>query len=153
MSFVNPIDYTGFSSPFRADLVANNRNITEAKKKAGNYLRTGDLGSLGASQYGQAVGQGFLDDAGAYAAAQQRSANAFSEVTNAFRGFSGFAAAGGFGKPATQFSQPVFGQPGARETIGGYGGNEFFKPSEIPGFDTSPITMTPRDMTKYPLKP
>ena len=62
-----------------------------------------------------------------------------------------FGAAGGFGK-VTDFSQPVFGAPGARETIGGYGGNEFFTPSEIPGFDTSPITYTARDMTKYPLK-
>ncbi len=72
MSFVNPIDYTGFSSPFRADLVANNRNIAEAKKKAGNYLRAGDLGNFGASQFGQAVGQKFMDKAGAYAEAQQR---------------------------------------------------------------------------------
>tara|TARA_Y100000401_G_scaffold93489_1_gene79766 strand:- start:637 stop:1068 length:432 start_codon:yes stop_codon:yes gene_type:complete len=141
MSFVNPIDYTGFSSPFRADLVANNRNVAEAKKKAGNYLRAGRMGGLGASQYGQAVGQGFLDDAGAYAAAQQRGANAFSGVANAVGSIGGFAAAGGFGKPATQFSQPVFGQPKARETIGGYGGNEFFKPSDIPGFDYSPIPL------------
>lgn len=141
MSFVNPIDYTGFSSPFRADLVANNRNMAEAKKRAGNYLRAGDIGGLGASQYGQAVGQGFLDDAGAYAAAQQRGANMFSGFANAIGSIGGFAAAGGFGKPATQFSQPVFGQPGARETIGGYGGNEFFKPSDIPGFDYSPIPL------------
>ena len=49
MSFVNPIDYTGFSSPFRADLVANNRNMAEAKKRAGNYLRAGEIGGLGAS--------------------------------------------------------------------------------------------------------
>ena len=141
MSFVNPIDYTGFSSPFRADLVANNRNITEAKKRVGNYLRVGEIGGFGASQYGQAVGQGFLDDAGAYAAAQQRGANTFSGFANAIGSIGGFAAAGGFGKPATQFSQPVFGQPGARETIGGYGGNEFFKPSEIPGFDYTPIPL------------
>ena len=96
MSFVNPIDYTGFSSPFRADLVANNRNAAEAKKKAGNYLRAGKLGGFGASQYGKAVGQGFLDDAGAYAAAQQRGANMFSGIAGAVGMVGGMGAQGMF---------------------------------------------------------
>ena len=51
----------------------------------------------------------------------------------------------------TEFSQPVPGDPKARETIGGYDGDEYFKPSEIPGF-IKPRPMVPRDMVKYPLK-
>lgn len=65
---------------------------------------------------------------------------------------SGFIGAIGSMPKTTEFSQPVKGFPGARETIGGYGGNEFFTPSEISGFDTSPITISPRDMSKYPLR-
>ena len=105
MSFVNPIDYTGFSSPFRADLVANNRNMAEAKKRAGNYLRAGEIGGLGASQYGQAVGQGFLDDAGAYAAAQQRGANMFSKFANV-AGMVGGLGAQGAGNNFDKFFNP-----------------------------------------------
>ena len=141
MSLSNPIDYTGFSSPFRADLVANESNRAAAAKRVGAYKRAGDLGGFGASAFGEAVGNKYLTEAGAYAAAQQRGADMFSGVANAVGSIGGFAAAGGFGKPATEFSQPVFGQPGARETIGGYGGNEFFKPSDIPGFDYSPIPL------------
>lgn len=110
MSFINPIDYTGFSSPFRADLVANNRNAAEAKKKAGNYLRAGKMGGFGASQYGQAVGQGFLDDAGAYAAAQQRRANMFSGIAGAVGMVGGMGAQGMFDPSKTFHSGGVFGQ-------------------------------------------
>ncbi len=53
----------------------------------------------------------------------------------------------------TEFSQPVPGNPGARETIGGYGGNEYFTPSEVPGFTTPDFSLnTPRDVVKYPYK-
>ena len=129
MSFVNPIDYTGFSSPFRADLVANNRNMAEAKKKAGNYLRAGKLGGFGASQYGQAVGQGFLDDAGAYAAAQQRGANSFSGFANLAGSIGGFAAQGGFnnfGKTiGVDRRSPGMGIPGSVAP----GGGEYYGPA------------------------
>ena len=112
MSFVNPIDYTGFSSPFRADLVANNRNMAEAKKKAGNYLRAGKMGGFGASQFGQAVSQGFLDDAQAYANQQAQNASRFGNIANLAGSIGGFAAMGGFsgggpGKMATLDSTPM----------------------------------------------
>ena len=141
MSFMNPVDVTGISSPFNVDLAVKARNQAEAFTKSQAALRAGALGGAAASFLGKAQGQKFMDEAGAYAAAQQRGADMFSGVANAVGSIGGFAAAGGFGKPATEFSQPVFGQPGARETIGGYGGNEFFKPSDIPGFDYSPIPL------------
>ena len=153
MSLTNPVDFTGFSSPFNVDLAVNARNKADAYTKSQAALRAGALGGSAASFLGKAKGQQFMDEAGAYVQQQGQKADMFGKAMGAVSGIGSFAAMGGFGSPATDFSQPVFGQPGARETIGGYGGNEFFKPSEIPGFDTSSITMTPRDMTKYPLIP
>ena len=141
MSLVNPIDYTGFSSPFRSDLVVNQQNRSEAYKKAGAFKKVGEIGGGAAASFGNAIGEQFKIDAGQYAQQQGQTAKTVSGLFNLAGGIGGFAAQGGFGSPATEFSQPVVGQPGARETIGGYGGNEFFKPSEIPGFDYTPIRL------------
>lgn len=138
MSFVNPIDYTGFSSPFRADLVANNRNMAEAKKRAGNYLRAGEIGGLGASQYGQAVGQGFLDDAGAYAAAQQRGANMFSKFANVAGMVGGLGAQGAFGNNFDKFFNP--------NSYGGTGSTGITTPGKYGSFNPGSVNA---DLTKY----
>jgi len=69
-----------------------------------------------------------------YAADQQRGASTFGTIASAVGnlGSMGIQKFGGMGK--TDFSQPVDGVPGARETIGGYDSYETFNPSEIPGF-------------------
>lgn len=134
MSFVNPIDYTGFSSPFRADLVANNRNMAEAKKKAGNYLRAGNLGGSAASQFGKAVGQGFMDEAGAYDAAQQRGANTFSGFANAIGTIGGIGASGGFNN--------LFGG-GAQIKGPSIGTYDWNTPLDIGGFTPTDILSNP----------
>lgn len=141
MNLMNPVDFTGFSSPFKVDLAVNARNKADAYTKSQAALRAGAFAGGAASFLGQAQGQKFMDEAGAFTQQQQQNASNFGNIMNLAGGIGGFAAQGGFGSPATEFSQPVVGQPGARETIGGYGGNEFFKPSEIPGFDYTPIRL------------
>ncbi len=143
MSLMNPVDVTGISSPFDPTLAINARNKAEAYTKSKAALRAGALGGSAASFLGKAHGQKFMDEAGAFLQQEGQKADIFGKAMGAVTGFGNFAAMGGFGSPATDFSQPVFGQPGARETIGGYGGNEFFKPSDIPGFDYSPISLKP----------
>jgi hypothetical protein len=143
MSFLNSgIDVTSFmGDSFDTGMAVNARNKANAYMKGSAAKRAGDLAGKGLGLFGEFKGKDFLADAGAYAQQQQQKADMFGTVMNLVGGIGGRAALGGFGKPATQFSQPVFGQPGARETIGGYGGDEFFKPSDIPGFDYSPIPL------------
>ena len=136
MSLTNPIDYTGFSSPFKADVVANHRNIAEAKKKAGNYLRAGMIGGFGASELGKGIGSNFLTEARAYAAAQQRTADMFGKAADAVGSIGGFAAAGGFNKPPTEppteftyDSNIKFDTGVDPEKFGKLGNYEYFKPS------------------------
>jgi len=142
---------TNFSDPFDVNKVAQTNNRERAKLKSQAFLTDSNLGGNALGTYAQNKAENIMAKANAAAQATTQNAAGISGIFDAVGSIGSFGAAGGFGK-VTDFSQPVFGSPGARETIGGYGGNEFFKPSEIPGFDTSTITVTPRDMTKYPLK-
>ena len=142
---------TNFSDPFDVNKVAQTNNRERAKLKSQAFLTDSNLGGAAIGIYGKNKAENIMAKANAAAAATTQNAAGISGIFDAVGNIGSFGAAGGFGK-VTDFSQPVFGSPGARETIGGYGGNEFFKPSEIPGFDTSTISVTPRDMTKYPLK-
>jgi hypothetical protein len=128
MSLTNPIDYTGFSSPFNVDLAVNARNKADAFTKSQAALRAGALGGSAASFLGKAKGQQFMDEAGAYAAAQQRGADMFSGVANAVGSIGGFAAAGGFGGGAAMKGPSVGTFDGAFNTGLDVGG---FTPSEI----------------------
>ena len=142
---------TNFSDPFDVNKVAETNNRERAKLLSQSFLTDSDLGGKAIGIFGKNKAEDIAAKAQASANRTASNAAGISGIFNAVGSIGSFGAAGGFGK-VTDFSQPVFGSPGARETIGGYGGNEFFTPSEIPGFDTSPITYTARDMTKYPLK-
>ena len=97
MSLTNPIDYTGFSSPFNVDLAVNARNQADAFTKSQAALRAGALGGSAASFLGKAQGQKFLDDAGAFVQQQEQNADMFGKAMGAVSGFGTFAAMGGFG--------------------------------------------------------
>jgi hypothetical protein len=140
-----------FSDPFDVNKVAGTNSREQAKLKSQAFLTDSNLGGAATGIFAKNKAEDIMAKANASAQSTANNAAGISGIFNAVGSIGSFGAAGGFGK-VTDFSQPVFGSPGARETIGGYGGNEFFKPSEIPGFDTSTITVTPRDMTKHPLK-
>ena len=142
---------TNFNDPFDVNKVSQTNNRERAKLRSQTFLTDSNLGGAAIGIYGKNKAEDIMAKANAAAQATTQNAAGISGIFDAVGSIGSVGAAGGFGK-VTDFSQPVFGSPGARETIGGYGGNEFFKPSEIPGFDTSTITVTPRDMTKYPLK-
>ena len=97
MSLTNPIDYTGFSSPFNVDLAVNARNKADAFTKSQAALRAGALGGSGTYFLGKAKGQKFLDEAGAYAQQQGQNADMFGKAMGAVSGIGSFAAMGGFG--------------------------------------------------------
>ena len=142
---------TNFSDPFDVNKVAGTDSRERAKLKSQTFLTDSQLGGAATGIFAQNKAEDIMAKAGASAQRTASNAAGISGIFNAVGSIGSFGAAGGFGK-VTDFSQPVFGSPGARETIGGYGGNEFFTPSEVPGFDTSTISVIPRDMTKYPLK-
>ena len=144
-------DPTNFSDPFDVNKVAETNNRERAKLLSQSFLTDSDLGGKAIGIFGKNKAEDIAAKAQASANRTASNAAGISGIFNAVGSIGSFGAAGGFGK-VTDFSQPVFGSPGARETIGGYGGNEFFTPSEIPGFDTSTISVTPRDMTKHPFK-
>ena len=128
MSFVNPIDYTGFSSPFKADVVTNQQNRSDAYKRAGAFKRAGDLGGFGAASFGNAIGEQFKIDAGLYAQKQGQMANTVGGLFDLAGGIGGFAAQGGFGG-GSQMKGPSVGTfDGAWNTDLNIGG---FTPSEI----------------------
>ena len=143
---------TNFSDPFDVNKVAGTNNRERAKLRSQTFLTDSNLGGAAIGIYGKNKAEDIMAKANAAAQATTQNAAGISGIFDAVGNIGSFAAGGGFGKGATDFSQPVAGAPGARETIGGYGSNEFFTPSEVPGFDTSTITVTPRDLTKYPLK-
>ena len=108
MSLVNPIDYTGFSSPFRSDLVVNQQNRSEAYKKAGAFKKVGEIGGGAAASFGNAIGEQFKIDAGQYAQQQGQTAKTVSGLFNLAGGIGGFAAQGGFGG-GSQMKGPSIG--------------------------------------------
>jgi hypothetical protein len=110
MSLTNPIDYTGFSSPFNVDLAVNARNKADAFTKSQAALRAGALGGSAASFLGKAKGQQFMDEAGAYAEAQQRGANMFSGIAGAVGMVGGMGAQGMFDPSKTFHNNSLFGQ-------------------------------------------
>ena len=73
-------------------------------------------------------------DATRFAGSELGNASMFSGAMSGLTSLGIGAYQGGhFGGGTTDFSQPVPGVPGARETIGGYDSFETFNPSEIPG--------------------
>ena len=141
-----------FSDPFDVNKPLGTDNREQAKLKSQTFLTDSALGGKATGIIAQNKAEDIMAKAGA--AAQRTASNAagISGLFKAAGSIGSFGAAGGFGK-VTDFSQPVFGAPGARETIGGYGGNEFFTPSEVPGFTTPNFSLnTPRDLVKYPYK-
>jgi len=88
-----------------------------------------------------------------FAGQQAGNASMFGGAMSGLSSLAFGAYKGGHFGGKTEFSQPVPGNPGARETIGGYGGNEYFTPSEVPGFTKPDFSLnTPRDVVKYPYK-
>jgi hypothetical protein len=128
MSFVNPIDYTGFSSPFNIDLAVNARNKADAYTKSQAALRAGTMGGAAASFLGKAQGQKFMDEAGAYAQQQGQNADMFGKAMGAVSGIGSFAAMGGFGGGAQMKGPSVGTFDGAFNSNLDIGG---FTPSEI----------------------
>ena len=144
---------TNFSDPFDVNKVAGTNNREQAKLKSQAFLTDSELGGNAIGIFGQNKAEDIM--AKANAAAQRTASNAagISGILSAAGSIGSFGAAGGFGKGATDFSQPVTGAPGARETIGGYGGNEFFTPSEVPGFKTPNFSLnTERNFVTHPYK-
>ena len=129
MSLTNPVDYTGFSSPFNVDLAVNARNKADAYTKSKAALRAGALGGSAASFLGKAQGQMFMDKAGVYGQQQQQNASNFGNIMNLAGGIGGFAAQGGFnnfGKTiGVDRRSPGMGIPGSVAP----GGGEYYGPA------------------------
>tara|TARA_Y100000401_G_scaffold117345_1_gene125739 strand:+ start:3673 stop:4101 length:429 start_codon:yes stop_codon:yes gene_type:complete len=106
MSFMNPVDVTGFSSPFNVDLAVNARNKADAYTKSQAALRAGSLGGAAASFIGQAQGQKFMDKAGAYAQQQAQNAQTFGNFADLAGGLGSIGVQGGFGKNFESFFNP-----------------------------------------------
>lgn len=141
-----------FSDKFDVGKVTGAGRQAEAKLKAQTFLTDSAVGGAGLTAFAKNKAGDIMRKANASAQSTANNAAGISGLFKAAGSIGSFGAAGGFGK-VTDFSQPVFGAPGARETIGGYGGNEFFTPSEIPGFIApNPSAVAPRDLIKYPLK-
>ena len=129
MSLTNPVDFTGFSSPFNVDLAVKARNQAEAYTKSQAALRAGALGGSAASFLGKAKGQQFMDEAGAYVQQQGQKADMFGKAMGAVTGIGSFAAMGGFGGGGAAMKGPSVGTfDGAFNTGLDVGG---FTPSEI----------------------
>jgi hypothetical protein len=128
MSLSNPIDYTGFSSPFNVDLAVNARNKADAYTKSQAALRAGALGGSAASFLGKAHGQKFMDEAGAFVQQQGQNADMFGKAMGAVGSIGSFAAMGGFGGGAAMKGPSVGTFDGAFNTGLDVGG---FTPSEI----------------------
>ena len=109
MSLTNPIDYTGFSSPFNVDLAVNARNKADAFTKSQAALRAGALGGSAASFLGKAKGQQFMDEAGAFVKQQGQNADMFGKAMGAVSGIGSFAAMGGFGGGSSGFGGGMTG--------------------------------------------
>lgn len=120
MSFMNPVDVTGFSSPFNADLAVNARNRADAYTKSKDALRAGDLGGSAVSFLGKTKGQKFMDEAGAYAQQQQQNADMFGAAMGAASTFGSIGAQGGFDKFFNPNSYGGYGSTGIT-TPGKYG--------------------------------
>jgi hypothetical protein len=142
-----------FSDPFDVNKVAGTNSREQAKLKSQAFLTDSQLGGAATGIFAQNKAEDIMAKANASAQATGRNAAGISGLLSAAGSIGSFGAAGGFGGGVTDFSQPVAGVPGARETIGGYGGNEFFTPSEVPGFTIPDFSLnTPRDIVKYPYK-
>ena len=110
MSLTNPVDFTGFSSPFNVDLAVNARNKADAYTKSQAALRAGALGGSAASFLGKAKGQQFMDEAGAYVQQQGQKADMFGNVMSAVGGIGSMGAQGMFDPSKTFHSGGLFGQ-------------------------------------------
>ena len=121
-----------FSDPFEVNKVAQTNNRERAKLRSQAFLTDSDLGGKAIGIFGKNKAEDIAAKAQASANRTASNAAGISGIFNAVGSIGSFGAAGGFGGGVTEFSQPVAGFPGARETIGGYGGNEFFDPSEFP---------------------
>ena len=106
MSLTNPVDYTGFSSPFNVDLAVNARNKADAYTKSKAALRAGALGGSAASFLGKAQGEKFLDEAGAYVQQQGQKADMFGKAMGAVSSIGSIGAQGGFGNNFDSFFNP-----------------------------------------------
>ena len=123
---------TNFSDPFDVNKVAGTNNREQAKLRSQTFLTDSALGGNALGTYAKNKAENIAAKANASAARTASNAAGISGIFDAVGNIGSFAAGGGFGKGVTDFSQPIAGVPGARETIGGYGGNEFFDPSEFP---------------------
>ena len=144
---------TNFNDPFDVNKVSQTNNRERAKLRSQTFLTDSNLGGAAIGIYGKNKAEDIMAKANAAAQATTQNAAGISGIFDAVGNIGSFAAGGGFGKGATDFSQPVAGAPGARETIGGYGGNEFFTPSEVPGFKTPNFSLnTERNFVTHPYK-
>ena len=125
----NPTSFSGAYNPTET-LVRGNHE--QAKLKSQAFKSASELGGKAMGIFGKNKAEDIAAKAQASANRTASNAAGISGIFNAVGSIGSFGAAGGFGGGVTEFSQPVAGFPGARETIGGYGGNEFFDPSEFP---------------------
>ena len=125
----NPVD---FITPFDTGKVVGTGAQARAKERANSFLDAAKVGGAGVDIFGKMRQQEILGDAQRAAQSTANNASLISGGLDLIGSVGSFGAAGGFGK-TTDFSQPVFGSPGARETIGGYDSFETFNPSKIPG--------------------
>jgi len=121
-----------FNDPLDVNKIAGTNSREQAKLKSQAFLTDSQLGGAATGIFAQNKAEDIMAKANASAQATGRNAAGISGLFNAAGSIGSFGAAGGFGK-VTDFSQPVFGSPGARETIGGYDSFETFNPSKIPG--------------------
>ncbi len=144
---------TSFSDPFDVNKVAQTNNRERAKLLSQSFLTDSDLGGKAIGIFGKNKAEDIAAKAQASANRTASNAAGISGIFNAVGSIGQFGAAGGFGGGATDFSQPVAGVPGARETIGGYDSYETFIPSEVPGFTTPNFSLnTERNIVTHPFK-
>ncbi len=120
-----------FSDPFDVNKPLGTDNRERAKQKAETRILDSKLGGAATGIFAQNEAEDIMAKAGAAAQRTQNNAAGISGLFKAAGSIGSFGAAGGFGK-VTDFSQPVFGAPGARETIGGYNTSATFDPSQYP---------------------
>ncbi len=120
-----------FSDPFDVNAVAGANNRERAKLKSQSFLTDSKLGGAATGIFARNKAEDIMAKANASAQSSAQNASTFGNIMGAVGSIGSFGAAGGFGK-VTDFSQPVFGAPGARETIGGYNTSATFDPSQYP---------------------
>ena len=110
MSFLNPADVTQYMDSFDTDKAVNARNRADAFKKGGAATRGGRVAGSAAGIFGEAMGNKFMADAGAYANQQAQNASTFGNIMGLVGGIGSMGVQGTFDPTKTFHDNALFGQ-------------------------------------------